>query len=107
MRLPDSLIDQPDGEIRLKGHRLGLYDVVTFYKEGETVDELLQRYPTLSRPEIDAVIAFYEANRAEVDAYITGYEADLERLRATVPKEPSLAEMRKRLEAKKQAGRAP
>jgi uncharacterized protein (DUF433 family) len=107
MQLPAFLIDHPDGEIRLKGHRIGLYEVLLFYKDGESPEELLRRYPSLSRPLIESVIAFYEANRAEVDAYVARHEADLERLRATAPKGPTLTELRQRLGAKKQAGRTP
>lgn len=36
MRLPEFLIDHPDGEIRLSGHRISLYNLVTSYQDGST-----------------------------------------------------------------------
>ncbi len=47
MKLPEFLIGDPDGEIRLRGHRIGLYTVVREYKEGRSAEEIAEKYPTL------------------------------------------------------------
>lgn len=85
MKLPEFLIDHPDGEIRLAGHRIGLYTVVREYRDGRSVEEIAEEYPTLSVDLIRRVIAFYIKNRSEVDAYVDACEKELERQAAAPP----------------------
>ena len=59
-----------DCAIRIKGHRIGIEHVLRDYRNGASADELLRRYPTLTRDEIHATIRYYLANRDEVDEYI-------------------------------------
>lgn len=96
MKLPDFLIDHPDGEIRLTGHRIGLYTVVRDYREGSSVEQIAEEYPSLELELVRAVIAFYLDNRAEVDAYVDDYRAELERQAATYRRGPSLEELKQR-----------
>src|SRR4051794_23644349 len=90
MNLPEFLVDHPDGEIRLTGHRIGLHHVVFYYNEGYSPERLVGQFPTLPLALVHKVIAFYLENRAEVDAYVAEYDAAVERLRAEAPKGPSL-----------------
>jgi uncharacterized protein (DUF433 family) len=85
MILPAFLIDHPDGEIRLTGHRIGLYTIVRDYQEGRSAEEIVKEYPTLPVDLIREVIAFYMNNRSEVDAYIDACERELERQAAAPP----------------------
>src|SRR5262245_34475575 len=104
MNLPDFLIDHPDGEIRLTGHRISLYHVVDRYQEGYSAEMLAEEYPTLSLALIHKVIAFYLENQAEVDAYMAGQRALLRRQEEETPlRGPTLEEMRARL---KERGRS-
>jgi uncharacterized protein (DUF433 family) len=103
MNLPEFLIDHPDGEIRLTGHRISLYDVVYFYKEGYSPEMLVCQFPTLPLALVHKVIAFYLENQAEVDHYVAEEEAARERLRASAPASPSVIELRQRLEAMRRA----
>ena len=79
-RLPDCLHWSPDGEIRVVGHRIGLYHLIYYYNEGYSAEMLLCQYPTLELVVIHKVIVFYLENREEVDAYVAAYQADLDRL---------------------------
>ncbi len=72
MQLSDFLTEAPDGEIRLTGHRIGLFHVVEHYNDGDSAEMLASRYPTLPLALVHKVIAFYLDNQEEVDAYITG-----------------------------------
>jgi uncharacterized protein (DUF433 family) len=103
MNLPDFLVDHPDGEIRLTGHRIGLYHVVFFYNEGYSPEMLVGQFPTLSLALVHKVIAFYLENQAEVDNYIAEHEAECERLRADAPENPGLVQLRQRLQAMRKA----
>ena len=103
MNLPDFLIDSPDGEIRLTGHRISLLHVVDRYNEGLTAEGIAVEYPTLSLAHIHKTLAFYLENRAESDAYVAKCHKELERLVATLPRAPTLVELRQRLEARRRA----
>ena len=59
----------PD-DIRIKGHRIGIDDVLYHYLEGYTPEEIAAQLPTLSLEEIYATITYYLQNRAELDAYL-------------------------------------
>lgn len=103
MNLPDFLVDHPDGEIRLTGHRIGLSHVVYFYNEGFSTEMLVGQFPTLPLSLVHKVIAFYLENQAEVDAYVASHEAECERRRANAPVSPGLVQLRRRLQAMRKA----
>ncbi len=100
MNLPDFLINHADGEIRLSGHRIGLYHVVDRYQEGYSPEMLHEEFPTLPLALIHEVIAFYLENQTEVDAYVAAYRAELERQEAASEPSSSLLRIRKKTQAK-------
>jgi len=102
-RLPDCLHWSSDGEIRVVGHRIGLYHLIFFYNEGFSAEMLLCQFPTLELVAIHKVIVFYLENRAPVDFYVAQYQAEVDRLRATGRHGPSLEELRARFEARRHA----
>ena len=59
----------PD-DIRLKGHRIGIDDVLSFYLEGYNPEEIAANLPTLSLEQIHATITYYLRNRREVGDYL-------------------------------------
>ena len=98
MQLPDFLVEVPYGEIRLTGHRIGLYHVVDLYNDGYSPERLHEEFPTLPVDLINKVIAFYRENKTEVDAYMAECVAEMERQRAANPSRFDWAEMRRRFE---------
>jgi uncharacterized protein (DUF433 family) len=100
MLLPDFLIQDADGEIRLTGHRIGLYSVVRSHQEGRSAGEILADFPSLSLAHIEKVLAFYQENRAEVDAYATAYREELERQSESLRQGPSREELQRRWQQK-------
>src|SRR5438128_914354 len=99
MILPDFLTQAADSEIRLAGHRIGLYTVVRRYQEGYSAQRIADEYPSLPRALIDQVLAFYLDNQAEVDAYVARITAEIERQESMPSPGPDLAELRRRLKA--------
>src|SRR5262249_28037017 len=99
MNLPDFLTQEPDGFIHITGHRIGLTNIVHYYNEGFSAEMLLCEFPTLSLVLIHKTIAFYLENRDEVDAHAAQGQEEIERQRATGKHAPSMAELRRRLEA--------
>jgi uncharacterized protein (DUF433 family) len=93
--LPEFLDRDRYGEIRLRGHRIGLDHIVFFHTRGESAAQIASRFPSLPPGLVAAVIAFYEANRDGVDAYVARGRAELDRQRAASAG-PSLEELRRR-----------
>jgi uncharacterized protein (DUF433 family) len=101
MNLPEFLVDHPDGEIRLTGHRISLYDVISFHQDGYTAEMLREQFPSLPLPLIRQVLNYYRENVDVVDTYVAECETELKRLRASGPKGPTLEQLRNRMQALK------
>lgn len=99
MNLPDFLNAAPDGEIRLTGHRIGLFHLVQSYNEGESAEMIACRYPTLPLALVHKVIAFYLDNHVEVDEYVAAASVALKDQRDTA-KQFDIGLLRRRLAAK-------
>jgi uncharacterized protein (DUF433 family) len=104
MDLPAFLVDHPDGEIRLVDHRIGLYTIVREYKDGRSVEEIAEEYPTLSVDLIRRVIGFYLSNRGDVDAYVEVVQKELDR-QAAAPPGPGTLQVRELMRRIEQADR--
>lgn len=106
MKLPDFLTEWPFGEIVLTGHRIGLYHVMFYHKDGDTAEMLHERFPSLPLDLIEKVLAFARANQAEVDAYVTRCQEEIDRQRATTPRVLDWEKLREKFEAMKRAERS-
>jgi uncharacterized protein (DUF433 family) len=82
MHLPDFLLEQ-DGEVRLSGHRISLFHLLSFYQEGFSAEMLREQFPTLSMALIHKVLGFYWENKAELDALLFRTREQLNAARAT------------------------
>lgn len=103
MNLPEFLIQDAVGSIRLAGHRIDLAHLLHSYNEGYSPEMLLNEYPTLPLALIHKVIGFYLENQSEVDVYLAEFQRTLERHRAKIPSGPTVAELRNRLESQRKA----
>src|SRR4051812_6567513 len=99
MQLPDFLHRDPDGEIRLVGHRLRLIDVAARYDEGHSAEGIVADiYPSLTLPLVYKTIAFYLENQSEVSELIAENRQAMERLEAEHRATPTFEELRRRME---------
>jgi uncharacterized protein (DUF433 family) len=83
--LPDFLTREKDGEIRLTGHRIGLYSVVDRCRQGRSAEQIQAEFPSLRLSQVYRVLAFYLDNQAEVDALVDAYRAEIDRQAASTP----------------------
>ena len=67
----------PD-DIRLKGHRIGIDNVLDFYLQGCTPAQIQEHFPSLTLEQIDATIA-YLSEPSNRDRCLHGAPASLER----------------------------
>lgn len=89
MKLEDYFDFLAPDDIRLKGHRIGIDDVLSYYLDGYTPEEMAAHLPTLSLEEIHATITYYLRNRAQVDAYLAHLAARREERYRTWAADPS------------------
>ena len=106
MKLPDSLIDHPDGEIRIAGTRIGLFDIVRDYESGLSAEQLHQHYSHIPLTTIQSVLSFYLQNRSDVDAYMDSYRKELARQFAAYKPGAEHTRVRRLVDLIEQADRA-
>jgi len=70
MQLEDHFLFISENDIRIKGHRLGIDNVLFYFLEGYTPEEINAIYPDLSLEKIYATITYYLQNRQKIDAYL-------------------------------------
>lgn len=99
MTLPDFITQGSDGYLHLTGHRIGLQDIVHYYRDGYSPEMLLAEFPTLNLSLIHKVLGFYLESQPEIDGYITRCDAEIEHQRATAIAGPSRTELRRRLQS--------
>jgi len=61
-------------DIRIKGTRIGLDDVVYAFRQGLTPDEIAVQYRSLTLEQVYGAIAYYLHHRDQVDEYMTRLE---------------------------------
>jgi uncharacterized protein (DUF433 family) len=75
-------------DIRIKGSRVGLDDVVYAFRQGATPDEIAARYPSLTLEQIFGALTYYLRHRAKVDDYVTQLDAWRQERRQTTRQNP-------------------
>ena len=106
MQLEDYFDFLAPDDIRLKGHRIGIDNVLDYYLEGYTPEEIVANLPTLSLEQVYATITFYLHNRAEMDAYLSRLTAWREQhYQGWAANLSPLVQRLRRLKAERAAGR--
>jgi uncharacterized protein (DUF433 family) len=103
MILPPILTQDPDGEIHVTGHRIGLYTLVKAFRQGWSAERTAEEYPSLTPEMVRQVMDFYRDNQAEADAYADAYHAELLRQEAEWKPKPQDLKIRRWLEMIRQA----
>lgn len=70
MQLEDYFDRHSRDDIRVKGHRIGIENILDLYLEGYTAEEIVTYYGTLRPVDVYATLTYYHQNRAEIDAYL-------------------------------------
>ncbi|MEM1168479.1 MAG: DUF433 domain-containing protein [Cyanobacteria bacterium P01_H01_bin.35] len=92
MKLEDYFEFLNSDDIRIKGHRIGIDDVIAYYWKGYTPEKIQTELPTLSLEKIYATITYYLHERDEIDAYMSRLAAWREqRYQEWLASEPSPA----------------
>jgi uncharacterized protein (DUF433 family) len=103
LTLPDFLEEHPDGEIRLRGHRIRLIDVAARYEEGHGAEAIaIEHYPDLSLALVHKTIAFYLEHEREVRKLVDQNAEVMRRLETQPRTTPTFAELRRRMDVNRQ-----
>ncbi len=70
MQLEDYFLFLSPDDIRIKGYRLGIDNVLSYFLEGYTPEEIRAIYPDLSLEQIYATITYYFHKKPEIDSYL-------------------------------------
>jgi len=70
MQLEDYFEFLDPDDIRIKGHRIGIDNVIQYYLQGYSPEEIIDELPSLNLEKIYATLAYYLHNRVEIDAYM-------------------------------------
>ncbi|MDI7261860.1 MAG: DUF433 domain-containing protein [Thermodesulfobacteriota bacterium] len=91
--------------IRVADTRVGIETILRDYHQGESPEEIVLHYPTLSLEQVHAVITYYLANQGKVDAYMEKVAQRQEEGWQEQQQHPSgfVQELRKRLEQQRRS----
>ncbi|MCU0566717.1 MAG: DUF433 domain-containing protein [Oculatellaceae cyanobacterium Prado106] len=70
MQLEDYFDFLSEDDIRLRGHRLGIDNILEYFLAGYTAEAIREVYPELSLEKIYATITYYLQHQTEIDAYL-------------------------------------
>jgi uncharacterized protein (DUF433 family) len=70
MQLEDYFIFLSKDDIRIKGHRIGIDNILFYFLEGYNPEEIKSIYPDLNLEKIYATITYYFHNKKNIDAYL-------------------------------------
>ncbi len=59
------------GHAIIQGTRVGVHDVISLLRNGETVDSVVLRcFPNITRAQVYECLAYYEDHRGEIDVLV-------------------------------------
>lgn len=68
------------GRLRIAGTRITVNQIVAWYKQGYSPEEIADQYPHITLAQIYVALAYYHANREEIEADLAAEKAESERL---------------------------
>ncbi|MEB3174511.1 MAG: DUF433 domain-containing protein [Cyanobacteriota bacterium] len=70
MQLEDYFLFLSEDDIRIRGHRIGIDNLLFYFLQGYTPEEIKSIYPELPLEKIYATITYYLHNKSQIDAYL-------------------------------------
>ncbi len=100
---PVPLRTDDHGTVRVAGTRVRLDTIATAFQLGDSPEVIHEQYPTVSLPDVYAVVSYYLRHRAEVDAYVEENRREAEALRREIESRSDVKDLRERLLARRAA----
>ena len=97
MQLEDYFDFLAPGDIRIKGHRIGIEIILfDFIHRGQSPEQIAARYTTLTLEQVYATITYYLHHKPAMDKYLADWIEHGERQRAEQASHPTPAMLRLR-----------
>jgi uncharacterized protein (DUF433 family) len=83
MEIGTLLVRSPDvcgGRLRIDGTRMTVNQLVVWYKQGYTPEEIADQYPHLTLAQVYTALAYYHANREEIEVDVAAEKIEADRL---------------------------
>ena len=81
MAFPESpYVENQDGALRIMGTRVGLDTVLVCFKEGETPEQIVESFPTVTRAQVYGAIAYYLDNQTLIDDHFAEVRRKFEQM---------------------------
>ena len=77
------LVRSPDvcgGRLRINGTRMTVHQIVVWYKQGYTPEEIADQYPHLTLAQVYTALAYYHAHREEIEVELAAEKIEADRL---------------------------
>jgi uncharacterized protein (DUF433 family) len=71
------------GHLRINGTRMTVNQLVVYYKQGYTPEEIADQYPHLTLAQVYTALAYYHANREEIEAELSAEKLEADQLEQT------------------------
>jgi uncharacterized protein (DUF433 family) len=71
------------GRLRINGTRMTVNQIVVWYKQGYTPEEIADQYPHLTLAQVYTALAYYHANREEIEVDLAAEKIEADRLEQT------------------------
>jgi uncharacterized protein (DUF433 family) len=68
------------GRLRIEGTRITVGQVVSWYKQGYSPEEIEDTYPNLSLAQVYTALAYYHANKEVIEAEMAAEKEEADRL---------------------------
>jgi len=73
-------VTKVDGAYRVADTRVSLDSIVYLFREGMSVESMVESYSALTLEQVHGALAFYLANQREIDVYLANGERSAESL---------------------------
>lgn len=93
--LPACVETRDDGKVVVRGHRVSLHLILDAYYSGLSVEEILERYPSIPREAVREIVEFCSEHDEQMRQFHAECEAERQRIAGTI-ETPDLQGLRRR-----------
>lgn len=68
--MPKNYVSKIEGAYRITDTRVSLDSLIYLFREGLSVESMVDSYPALTLEQVHGALAFYLANQQKIDAYL-------------------------------------
>jgi uncharacterized protein (DUF433 family) len=98
--MPAPLVRGEDGTIRVAGTRITLDSIVHAYQHGDSAEQILDSFPSLTLKDIYGAIAYYLQFPEQIEKYLLEQSVGAARIRTMIDSQLDSQKLRERIRAR-------